>query len=63
MQPPEIRHFLRISELYLRITEQSRSAANIEEVASLIYSEFNIANTTVIPEVVDKLNESVQLSR
>ncbi len=59
MQPPEIRHFLRISELYLRITEQSRSAANIEEVAPLIFSEFNIANSTVILELVDELNESL----
>ncbi len=44
MQQSNVRHFLRISELYLRITEQSRSAANIEEVAPLIFSDIHVGN-------------------
>ena len=44
MQQSNIRRFLRISELYLRITEQRRSAANIEEIAPLIFSDIHISN-------------------
>lgn len=46
MNTDYISKFLQTSELYLRITEQQRSAMNMEEIVPLMFSENAIFSET-----------------
>ena len=41
-----VRRFIRTTELYLRLTEQQRSANNIDEITGLLFLENNICDKT-----------------